>query len=251
MLAVVQVRLAQYNEGMRIEPYTTDSIIHVMKRGARGMDIVGGKTDKWYFIKSLFLLNDAYSDRNWHRETAGLPLFKRPDHWPERNSLTRILAWVLMPNHFHLLLQEKSEGGTAKFMQRLCGSMSLCFNLKYKNNGSIFQGAYKAKVVDDDSYLRHLLFYIQVKNVLELYPGGLVAALKNFDKAWEWALKYPFSSLPVYVFGSSSPILGDDQGLISQVHKEALSKQDAYEMLKLYVDKSDTWSDRIKELILE
>ncbi|KKT56308.1 MAG: hypothetical protein UW50_C0003G0003 [Candidatus Wolfebacteria bacterium GW2011_GWA1_44_24] len=235
---------------MRIEPYTVGSIVHALKRGARGMDIVMDKADSWQFMKSLYLLNDVYSNRNWHRETADLPLFKRPESWPEREPLARILAWVLMPNHFHLLLQEKKEGGIAKFMQRFCGSMSLCFNLKYESKGSIFQGAYKAKRVDDDSYLRHLAFYIQVKNVLELYPGGLIAALKNFDQAWDWALKYPFSSLPAYVLGSGSPILDDAEGLMMEVHR-TFSKEDAYESLKSYVEKSDIWSDRMKELTLE
>ncbi len=237
---------------MRIEPYSIGSVIHVVKRGARGMDIVSDDADKWRFVKSLFILNDAYCNHDWHRETADLPLFQRPDHWPEKDPLTKILAWVLMPNHFHLLLQEKIEGGSAKFMQRLCGSMSLCFNLKYESSGSIFQGAYKSKTVDKDSYLRHLAFYIQVKNVLELYPGGLVAALKDFDKAWDWALKYPFSSLPAYVLGTGSPILEDSDGLITNIHEQALSKQDAYEILRAYLDsKLDARLDRLRELSLD
>lgn len=237
---------------MRVEPYTTNSIIHVIKRGARGMDIVMDDADKWRFVKSLFLLNDVYNSRDWHRETADLPLFVRPPEWPDRETLTRVLAWVLMENHFHLLLQEKIEGGSAKFMQRLCGSMSLCFNAKYDSKGSVFQGAYKAKTVDEDSYLRHLLFYIQVKNVLELYPGGLVAALGDFDKAWDWALDYRFSSLSVYAKGVKSPIIDDSDGLISNIHNQTLSKVDAYEMLQVYVDsKSDFHAGRLQELILE
>lgn len=236
---------------MRVEPYTINSIVHVIKRGGRGMNIVEDDADGWRFVKSLFLLNDAYSNRNWHRETAELPLFERPDVWPKREPLVRILVWTLMSNHFHLLLQEKEEGGITKFIQRLCGSMSLCFNLKYESKGSIFQGAYKAKLVDVNSYLRYLVFYIQVKNVLELYSGGLSVALKDFDKAWGWALKYNFSSLPAYALGISSPILDDAEGLISQVHKDTLSKQDAYEMLKFYVEKSDVWSGRLNDLTLE
>lgn len=119
----------------------------------------------------------------------------------------------------------------------------MCFNAKYEEKGSIFQGSYKARLVDEDSYLRHLAFYIQVKNVLELYPGGLPAALENFDKAWEWALKYPFSSLKSYVLGEKSSIMDDAEGLIGNIHREALTKQDAYEMLRLYVDKSEDWSE--------
>jgi len=237
---------------MRVEPYTVDSIIHVVKRGSRGMDIVMDKADKWRFAKSLFLLNDTYSSENWHRETSGLAPFERPAHWPERKILTRILAWVLMPNHFHLLLQEKIDGGASKFLQRLCGSMSLCFNVKYESKGSIFQGAYKSMLVDKDSYLKHLLFYIQVKNVLELYPGGLVKALEDFDKAWNWALNYQFSSLPAYVSDIGSQIIDDPEGLISSIHRQIITKKNVHEMLMVYVNsKSEFQADRLSELTFE
>ena len=68
---------------------------------------------------------------------------------------------------FHLLLEEIQTGGMSKFMQQLCGSMSANFNAKYKEKGSLFQGAYKGIVVDTDAYLRQLIPYIMVKNVLK------------------------------------------------------------------------------------
>ncbi len=221
---------------MRVEPHTIDSIVHVTKRGARGMDIMRNDKDSWRFVKSIFLLNDVYEDLNWKRDTVKLGFFERPAHWPEREPLVRILLWTLLPNHFHILLQEIREGGMAKFMQRLCGSMSLSFNAKYGGQGSIFQGSYTGKLVEEDSYLRYLVFYISVKNVLELYPGGLASAVKDFDKAWEWAIRYPFSSLPVYVGAIESPIIGDPQEIITNIfgHGEAF-KQEAHEMLLTYM----------------
>src|ERR1035437_6659256 len=118
-------------DSMRIEPYSVGSMVHVIKRGARGMNIVDDEDDKWRFTKTLFLLNDFYNDANWHRETAHLKFLERPEHWPKRKPLVRILAWTLLSNHFHLLLQETDEGGIARFMQKLGGSMTLCFNAKY------------------------------------------------------------------------------------------------------------------------
>lgn len=192
---------------MRVEPYSVGSIIHITKRGVRGTDIVRDAEDRWRFTKSLFLLNDTHTDPNWHRESAKLPILERPSHWPEREPLVRILAWTLLSNHFHLLLQEICEDGTAKFMQRLGGSMSMCFNLKYKEKGSIFQSAYYGKVVENDAHLNYLAFYILIKNVLEVYPGGLKAAYTHFDDTWEWAIQYPFSNLPGIISGKSLPIV--------------------------------------------
>ena len=221
---------------MRIEPYSVDSTIHITKRGVRGMDIVRDLDDRWRYAKSLFILNDTHSDPNWHRETSELLMFERPPQWPEREPLVRILAWTLLSNHMHLLVQEIRKGGTAKLMQRLGGSMSLCYNLKYKERGSIFQSAYHARVVEGDAHLNYLAFYILVKNVLEMYPGGLKAASANFDDAWEWAIRYPFSSLPGIISGESDPITDDVDDLLSGIICRGDSfKDEARELLKVYM----------------
>lgn len=223
-------------EAMRVDPYTIDSIVHVTKRGTRGMDIVRDNDDRTRFAKSLFLLNDTYSNPYWHRETAVLKTFERPADWPEREPLTRILAWTLLSNHFHLLLQEIREGGIAKLMQRLGGSMSLCSNLKYKEQGSIFQGAYHGRVVDNDTHLNYLAFYILVKNVLEMYPGGLKAAAADFDDAWEWAIRYPFSSLPGIILGNPDPIVVDVDGVLLGIIGRGNSfKKEARELLEMHM----------------
>lgn len=211
-------------------------MIHVTKRGVRGMDIVRDLDDRWRYTKSLFILNDTHSDPNWHRETAELQMFERPEYWPEREPLVRILAWTLLSNHFHLLLQEIREGGAAKFMQRLGGSMSLCYNLKYKERGSLFQSAYNSRIVESDAHLNYLAFYILVKNVLEMYPGGLKKASAHFDDAWEWATRYPFSSLSNIVSGKPDPIVDDIDGLLMGIvgHGDAFKKE-ARELLEMHM----------------
>lgn len=234
---------------MRIEPFSAGSIIHVTKRGTRGTDIVRDFGDRHRLIKSLFLLNDTYIGQNWQRETAKLPLFERPDHWPLREPLVHILAWTLLSNHFHLLLQEIREGGTAKFMQRLGGSMSLCFNLKYKEKGSLFQSAYHARTVSETSHMSYLAFYILVKNVLEMYPGGLAAAYNNFDHAWRWASQYQFSSFKDHIFATPSPIIDDPDGLLEGLlGKRNSSKQEMKELLALHMSSR---GEEFKEISLE
>ncbi|MBT9168077.1 MAG: hypothetical protein DDT19_01422 [Syntrophomonadaceae bacterium] len=223
---------------MRVEPHGVGSILHVIKRGTRGMDIVRDKLDRRRFEASLFYLNDSFSDTNWVEATKFCKPFERPTHWPEQDPLVRILAWTLLNNHFHLLLEEIREGGTAKFMQRLCGSMSAAFNAKYSETGSLFQGSYKSKTVDGDSYLRYLAFYIQVKNVFDMYPGGLSKAMKHFPEAWEWALQYPHSSLRAYATQTDSLII--EKELLSELYPSNESfKKEAREMLMLHVQHRD------------
>src|SRR3989338_7670613 len=165
---------------MRVEPFAVGSYVHALKRGARGLPITKSLSEQRRFMRLLFYMNDHYSNEIWERETKTLGMFGRPSEWPERRPLVKILAWTLMPNHFHLLLKEVEEGGISKFMQKLGNSMSTYANLKHKEKGSLFQGAYKARTVGDDRYLRYLAPYIMVKNVFELYPGGLEKAMREF-----------------------------------------------------------------------
>lgn len=196
---------------MRIEPYVVGSYMHVLKRGARGMPITRDKKDQWRFVRLLYYMNDTFKDDYWERETIELGLFDRPKHWPKREPLVKILAWTLMPNHFHLVLKEIKPGGMSKFMQKLSNSMSSHFNKKYAEKGSIFQGAYKSRTIAEDRYLRWLASYVMVKNVFELYPGGLRRAAEDFDTAWNWGVQsYPFSSLSDFTGKRKSPLLEKD-----------------------------------------
>lgn len=234
---------------MRIEPFGINSVLHVTNRGVRGADIVRDKDDQERFVQSLFYLNDTHADPYWHRAVADIPLFSRPEGWPKREPIVRILAWTLLSNHFHLVLQEIVEGGVAKFMQRLGGSLSTCFNAKYNEKGSLFQGSYRARLVRDDEHRQYLVFYVLIKNVLEMYPGGLSAAYVNFDRAWEWAVQYPHSSLKDVVTGKPSPIIDDPDNLVSHAFGIGSDlKTEARELLDFYLGLK---TDEFKLLMLD
>jgi len=173
------------------------------------MPITRGENDAKRFRRLLYYLNDEYQSEFWETGVCRSDTLIRPSSWPERKPLVKIYAWTLMPNHFHLLLQEIKDSGTSQFMQRLCGSMSRHFNEKYQEQGSIFQGPFKSRTINTDRYMRWALSYVMVKNVFELYPGGLEKAIKEFERAWKWATKYPYSSFPDYVTGKPLPIIDE------------------------------------------
>jgi len=208
-----------YNFFMRVEPFTVDSYVHALKRGARGLEITSDKSDKWRFLRLLFYMNDEHDHEWWERDTEGLQLLEWPSDWVARKPIVKILCYTLMPNHFHILLKEIKAGGVAKFMKKIGGSMSKHFNEKYEGKGSIFQGGYKSRTVAEDRYLRYLAAYIMVKNTFELYPdGGLSGARKNFNTAWEWASAYDFSSLADYCSDRNSPII--DKDILGEIFTE-------------------------------
>jgi putative transposase len=133
-----------------------------------------------------------------------------PDSWPKRRPITKILAFFLMPNHFHLLLKEIKDGGVTSFMEKLGTGMTKHSNTKYQEVGRLFQGPYRAKVVSKENYLKDLSVYIQVKNPFELYPGGLNKAIGEFDTAYDLASESPYNSLADYAGKRNSPIIDKD-----------------------------------------
>jgi hypothetical protein len=196
---------------MRKEPFGVGDYVHVIKRGARGMHLVRDESDRWRFLLLLRHCNDSRSlQENWYRELMDLKMantLDRPPKWPIQKPLTKVLSYRLMDNHFHLLLKEVVENGIAKFMQKVCSGMSNHFNAKYNEKGSLFQGAYKAKTIKDDDYLKCVSAYIQVKNSFELYSGGYDKAVQEFEKAYEWSVSDPYCSLGCYADDRESPII--------------------------------------------
>ncbi len=205
---------------MRKEIITVGSFVHVMVRGNKQAPIFRQKSDLWRMLFGLFYVNTGRSSLNWMRELEkekiGPQSFAWPKNWGEKNPLVSILAFTIMPNHFHLILKETMEGGVSNFMQKFSMGYSKFINAKYKENGSLFQGKFKAKILDTDEYLCRATVYVLVKNTFELYPhGGLEWAKKNFDDAWQWGTEYPFSSLAHYAGKTNSPIL--DKKAIDEV----------------------------------
>ncbi len=220
---------------MRKEPYAVGNIIHVIKRGARGLEIVQDPGDRWRFLLMLRHLNDKYQPKDWFRDLMREGLVKtmeRPSFWPEQEHLTKILGFTLMDNHFHLILEETEEGGITNFMKRLCSSMTKGFNERYGEQGSLFQGAYRSVTVSSDRQLQRLAVYVMVKNTLEMYPeGGLKEALKDLSIAWEWATRYPYSSLSDYAGERSSMIV--DKSVLGEIFPTPdIFKEFAFEVMK-------------------
>ena len=78
-----------------------------------------------------------------------------------------LVGFVLMPNHFHLILHELEEGGISKYMQRVSNAYTKYFNTKYKSSGHLFQGAYKMVHMESDPQILYLSAYVH-NNVREL-----------------------------------------------------------------------------------
>lgn len=105
-----------------------------------------------------------------------------------------VLAYCLMPNHFHFLVKQRKDRGIETWMRWASNSYSSYFNAKYHRKGYVFQNIYKAVHVSYDEQLLQTFRYIHLNPV----TAGLVKIdqLGNF----EW------SSYQAYVLGQKLPI---------------------------------------------
>jgi REP element-mobilizing transposase RayT len=71
-----------------------------------------------------------------------------------------VIAYCLMPNHYHFLLRQDGENSISLMIQHLFNSYSKAFNKKYHKTGTLFEDRFKSIHIDDESYLLHLCRYI-------------------------------------------------------------------------------------------
>jgi putative transposase len=109
-------------------------------------------------------------------------------------TLVDIIVYCLMPNHFHLLIREKSERGIQKFMMKLSTGYSMYFNKKNDRSGALFESRFKAKYVDTDEYLKYLFAYIHLNPVKIIDPLWKENGIKNRAAAQEYLKNYEHSS---------------------------------------------------------
>ena len=76
-----------------------------------------------------------------------------------------IIAYCLMPNHYHLLLRQSGEQPAGLLPQRVLNSYTKAFNRRYGRRGTLFVGPYQAIHVDREGYLLHLCRYIHANPI--------------------------------------------------------------------------------------
>jgi len=185
---------------MRTKP-TTGQIYHVYNRGVEKRKVFLDDTDYFRFIHDLFEFNDIEPALNltYHLRTqskaVGLPKIERRP----RKLLVEIMAFCLMPNHFHLFVRQRTENGVPLFMKKMGTGYTQYFNKKYARTGVLFQGKYKAGLVKSDAHFLHLPYYIHA-NPLDI--AGVQWRSREIDdhkRAFQFLETYRWSSFPDYI----------------------------------------------------
>ncbi len=124
------------------------------------------------------------------------------------DKLTDVLSYVIMPTHYHILLNEKRDGSIRDFIHKTNTSIAKYINTKKERKGPLFEGRYKIEHVDSNEYLLHLWRYIHL-NPLDFILGRSwrKGKLKNWKLVLSKLEKYQWSSLDYFLKNKKDPII--------------------------------------------
>ncbi|EKE05148.1 MAG: hypothetical protein ACD_19C00425G0009 [uncultured bacterium] len=154
-----------------IKFYIPNSVYHIYNRGVEKRVIFQDDQDYKVFLNYL---KEYLSDPESNPKLQGqiLPL-RMKNYYGE----IELLAFCLMPNHFHIVIKQKDKNSITKFTQSLFTRYSMYFNKKYKRVGALFQSNYKATNAINEDYLLDLTKYIHLnpikhfKNLINAYSS--------------------------------------------------------------------------------
>ena len=146
---------------------------HALNRGVDGRDLFLDSQDYARFVHNLYEFNDAAPADNLTRlfDSSGMRDFVNPSFRKARKLLVNIHGWVLMKNHYHLLLSERVEGGLSLFLRKLNVGYANYFNERYERKGTLFQGRTKKILIEHESHFLYILHYLHL-NPLDYLEGA-------------------------------------------------------------------------------
>ena len=170
-----------------LKDYADNSYYHVYNRGVAKQPIFLDKQDYKVFLSYLKLY---LSSIDLQRQSLKVTPSRVTKNYSEE---LKLLAYCLLPNHFHLFIFQKESDSMANFMRSLGTKYSKYFNKKYIRVGPVFQSRYKAVLVETENQFIYLSKYIH-RNPLDILPTGTVLVgykyssyqnyLGKFDQAW-------------------------------------------------------------------
>jgi len=233
---------------MQKPQFVENQIYHIYNRGVEKRDIFLDDKDYLRFIHDLFEFNDrdpafnvAYYFNSKSKEVKSQYLEKERK---PRKLLVEILLFTLMPNHFHLLLKQKQENGIVKFMQKLGTGYTNYFNKKYDRVGGLFQGRFKAVLINEEAHLIHIPFYFHT-NPIDLIYGSSTSI--DWRGQIEFLENYRWSSFLDYIGKKNFPSVTSRKFLLEFWGGEKEYRKETEKWLR----ERDKNIDKIKEITLE
>jgi len=218
---------------------------HIIERGNDKRKIFLDDEDRLRFINSLLVFNDTapspWQSRAFWKRQKELVMSYQP-----KNPLVEIHAFALMGNHFHLLIRQITENGITKYTRKL-GGYAYFFNKKYQRTGSLFEGRFRAKLIQTETQLKNNFVYINTNPIELVEPQWKEWKVLNPQKAIQFlGSEYRWSSYQDYLGKDNFPSLikkdffaklfNGKQEIKNEINSWILSKSSIYSK---GIDKTD------------
>ncbi|MBU4338512.1 transposase [Patescibacteria group bacterium] len=152
---------------------------HIFNRGVDKRVIFPETADLARFFKSMVEFNSiepigSIFENSFRNNKLGNSVSKS-----DKLELVNFICYCLNPNHYHFILEQIADNGIRKFMHRLGLGYTKYLNGKYKRNGFLFQGPFKAIHINSNEYLLHLSAYVNLNNRVHNFESSI------FDSSWD------------------------------------------------------------------
>lgn len=176
-----------------VKQYLENGHYHLYNRGVEKRNIFLDDQDYTVFLHLLKYYLSPPDPNNEH-PLANLPLtgFNPVRLRPMQTLFGKIdlLSYCLMSNHYHLLVKQITRDGITQLTRKISTTYSMYFNHRYERVGHLFQGIFRAVLIQEDPYLLHLSRYIH------LNPNEVT----GFNP-----VTYPYSSYQYYLGLKNAP----------------------------------------------
>lgn len=168
----------------RTSPFVDNFFYHIYNRGVEKRRIFNNPSDYQRFLKMIY-----YYQFSGPKPSFSTYMRRKVKDFSKNPKIVEIVAYCLMPNHFHLLIKQLRENGVSEFIGKLSNGYTKYYNIKYGRIGPLLQGVFKAKIMETNEHMLHISRYIH----LNPYVAGLVESLNT----------YPYSSYQEYIGGNN------------------------------------------------
>lgn len=223
--------------------FETGRIYHIINRGVEGRKIFLKNQDYSRFILGLEFFNTKKEVSIWdligRPARAGTVPARAERLKKQREStdepIVELMAFALMPNHYHLIVREIVSGGISLYMRKL-GGYSIYFNKQYNRNGSLFGSRYNCVEIKNDAQLFVTFNYVHTNPVELIEPMWKNQRVKNFNKAKDFLENYKESSYRDYIGISNFPDIIDKKFFLEFFGGEENCKKEVEDWIKFKAD---------------
>jgi REP element-mobilizing transposase RayT len=170
---------------MNRKPFVIGEFYHVFNRGVDKRNIFSDEYDLVRFLESMIVFNSiepigSIYEHSFNKEKL------LGSSTPKSERLVNIVAYCLISNHFHLILEQVAEKGISEYMRRLGVGYTNYFNLREERSGCLFQGTFKSRHVTTDEYLLHLSAYVNLNDQVHQFGNQLGSSTPKLTRSsWE------------------------------------------------------------------